>query len=129
MWAIEQKCYSVNERLLELMITRAFLCSETSGFVLHRALFLYARPEVHVTGHVKSDQPLSLGTAGLHHVALDCDLRIFVLSSALQFHEGVSCTLAYKIIVCCCRSWVKVSAPPPLLIEGVLAWSESCERF
>lgn len=43
LWAIEQKCYEVNERLIELMITTAFLCSETSGFVLHRALYLYAR--------------------------------------------------------------------------------------
>lgn len=128
LWAIEQKCYEVNERLIELMITTAFLCSETSGFVWHHALYLYARPEVHVTGHVKSDHPLSLGTAGLHHVALDCDLRIFVLPSALQFHEGGR-TLAYKIMLCCWRSWVKVSAPPPLLIEGVLAWSEGYERF
>lgn len=38
---------------------------------------------------------VSLGTASFCNVAVDCDLRISVLSLALQFREA-GCTLLYK---------------------------------
>lgn len=38
-------------------------------------------------------------------------------------------SLQNNVMLCCRCSWVKVSAPPPFLIEGVLAWSEGYERF
>lgn len=41
---------------------------------------------------------VSLGTAGLHHAAINGDLRVFVLSLASQFYEE-GCALLYKVLV------------------------------
>jgi len=41
---------------------------------------------------------VSLGSAGCHHAAVDCDLRVSVLSSASRFC-GDGCTPLYKMLV------------------------------
>lgn len=72
--------------------------------MLYHALFMHDRPHILNAGDEGSGHPhfmnmcVSLGPAGLRHAAVNCDLRIFVLSLASQFCEDV-CAPLYRMLV------------------------------